>query len=233
MSPGSTGSPVSPGSPVPPVPPVILGSTSAQNRRQSNGQTMTRAEIQAIIFIAVSMLVGAFVLLVKQYDSEFLPDLGPAPAGGRANAEGPANAGIRAEPAPAGGIRAAPAPAGGDGADPAWTGQSIAGARAGDGQQPGGHVTDPPAVPRQSDSGYPADQVSAKSASSNDGLHVPVNTAPASELQKLPGIGPKLAAEIIAYRKQSGPFANVEQLLEVKGIGPAKLGRLRPFVQLK
>ena len=184
---------------------------------------MTRAEIQAIIFIAVSMLVGAFVLLVKQYDSEFLPDLGPAPAGGRANAEGPANAGIRTEPAPAGG----------DGADPAWTGQSIAGVRAGDGQQPGGHVTDPPAVPRQSDSVYPADQVSAKSASSNDGLHVPVNTAPASELQKLPGIGPKLAAEIIAYRKQSGPFANVEQLLEVKGIGPAKLGRLRPFVQLK
>ena len=64
-------------------------------------------------------------------------------------------------------------------------------------------------------------------------LLVPVNTAPASELQKLPGIGPKLAEAIIAYRKQSGPFASVEQLIEVKGIGPAKLGRMRPFVELK
>ncbi len=156
---------------------------------------MTRAEIQAVIFVAVSMLVGAFVLLVKQYDSGLLPDLGPAPAVGRPNA------GIRPEPTPA------------SGTDVAGAVRSPAAARETEEQKAAG--------------------VSSKPASSADGLQVPVNTAPASELQKLPGIGPKLAAEMIAYRKRSGHFASVEQLLEVKGIGPAKLGRLRPFVELK
>ncbi len=176
---------------------------------------MTRAEIQAVIFVAVSMLVGAFVLLVKQYDSGFLPDLGPAPAVGRPNA------GVRPERVPVSGTTAAGAV------------QSPAGAREIEGQKAAGNVTDPSADPRRSDSGYPAAGVSSKPASSAGGLQVPVNTAPASELQKLPGIGPKLAAEIIAYRQRSGHFASVEQLLEVKGIGPAKLGRLRPFVELK
>ncbi len=83
------------------------------------------------------------------------------------------------------------------------------------------------------DNEYPAAGVSSKSASSDDNLRVPINTAPASELQKLPGIGPTLAERIIAFRKQSGAFVTVEQLLEVKGIGPAKLGRLRPFVELR
>ncbi len=176
---------------------------------------MTKAEIQAVIFVAVSMLVGAFVLLVKQYDSGFLPDLGPAPAVGLPNA------GIRPEPAPTSGTYAAGAV------------RSPAAAREIEGQKAAGNVTDPSTDPRKSDSGYPAAGVSSKPASSAGGLQVPVNTAPASELQKLPGIGPKLAAEIIAYRKRSGHFTSVEQLLEVKGIGPAKLGRLRPFVELK
>ena len=74
---------------------------------------------------------------------------------------------------------------------------------------------------------------SARSASSASNQLVPVNTAPASELQKLPGIGPKLAEAIIEYRTKSGPFERVEQLLDVKGIGPAKLGRLRPLVKLE
>ena len=47
---------------------------------------MTKGEIQAVIFVAVSMLAGAVILLVKQYNSDFLPDLGPAPAHGRLNA---------------------------------------------------------------------------------------------------------------------------------------------------
>ena len=176
---------------------------------------MTRAEIQAVIFVAVSMLVGAFVLLVKQYDSGFLPDLGPAPAVGLPNS------GVRPVPAPTSGTYAAGAV------------RSPAAAREIEGQKAAGNVTDPPAYPRRSDSGYPAAGVTSKPASSAGGLQVPVNTAPASELQKLPGIGPKLAAEIIAYRKRAGHFASVEQLLEVKGIGPAKLSRLRPFVELK
>ncbi len=153
---------------------------------------MTKGEIQAVIFVAVSMLAGAVILLVKQYDSDFLPDLGPAPVHGRLNA------GIETESATA------------------YADESNA---------------HPPST--KADSGRPVAGTSAKPASSAGNLLVPVNTAPASELQKLPGIGPKLAEAIIAYRTRSGHFVRVEQLLEVKGIGPAKLGRIRPFVKLE
>ena len=132
---------------------------------------MTKGEIQAVIFVAVSMLAGAVMLLVKQYDSDFLPDLEPASAHGRINA----------------GFETGSAPVSVD---------------------------------------------NSNSASPGGNLLVPVNTAPASELQKLPGIGPKLAEAIIEYRTRSGPLVRVEQLLEVKGIGPAKLGRIRPLVKL-
>jgi competence protein ComEA len=54
-----------------------------------------------------------------------------------------------------------------------------------------------------------------------------VNTASASELELLPGIGPALAARIIEHRTQHGPFRSVADLDKVKGIGPAKLRKLR------
>ena len=156
---------------------------------------MTKGEIQAVLFVAVSLLAGAFILLVKQFDADFLPDLAPASADVRPDG------GNRTESAaPAGNAMAVT--------------ERSSGAEAGPGTS-------------TSSAG-----VSANSASSVDNLQVPINTAPASELQKLPGIGPSLAERIIAYRKQSGNFATVEQLLEVKGIGPAKLKRLRPFVAL-
>lgn len=50
---------------------------------------------------------------------------------------------------------------------------------------------------------------------------VNVNTADADTLAaNIVGIGPKKAQAIINYRKQNGPFANVSDLLKVKGIGP-------------
>ncbi len=57
-----------------------------------------------------------------------------------------------------------------------------------------------------------------------------INTASKETLQLLPGIGPVLAERIIEYRRLYGPFIDVEQLLEVKGIGPKILERLRPLV---
>jgi len=61
---------------------------------------------------------------------------------------------------------------------------------------------------------------------------VNVNTATVKELTKLPGIGPKIAARIAAYREEKGAFRRVEDLIKVKGIGKRKLERMRPFVQI-
>ena len=46
----------------------------------------------------------------------------------------------------------------------------------------------------------------------------------------LPGVGPATAAAIVAHRDQHGPFQSVDQLGEVRGIGPVKLDALRGLV---
>ncbi len=56
---------------------------------------------------------------------------------------------------------------------------------------------------------------------------VDVNRADATELERLKGVGPALAAAIIAYREAHGDFATLDDLIEVPGIGPAKLEALR------
>ena len=56
---------------------------------------------------------------------------------------------------------------------------------------------------------------------------VNINTASTSELEKLPGIGPALAQRIVEYRDSHGPFASVDALTDVPGIGQAKLEALR------
>ncbi len=53
-----------------------------------------------------------------------------------------------------------------------------------------------------------------------------VNSAPAEELAKLPGIGEVLAERIVDYRTEHGPFETVEALMEVSGIGEKKLAEL-------
>jgi competence protein ComEA len=59
-----------------------------------------------------------------------------------------------------------------------------------------------------------------------------VNTAELETLQTLPGIGPALAARIVAYREEYGPFLAVEDLLQVPGIGPKRWGQIRPLVRV-
>lgn len=54
-----------------------------------------------------------------------------------------------------------------------------------------------------------------------------VNIASAEELEELTGIGPALAREIVSYRDAHGAFSCAEDLLNVKGIGEAKLEGFR------
>ena len=61
---------------------------------------------------------------------------------------------------------------------------------------------------------------------------VSLNAATATELLSLPGIGPVLAERIVAYRERTGPFLCVGDLRKVTGIGPAKLERLRPHIEV-
>ena len=59
---------------------------------------------------------------------------------------------------------------------------------------------------------------------------VNLNTADVAALDELPGVGPVTAGAILSWRTANGPFANVDQLAEVDGIGPATLAKLRPLV---
>ena len=57
-----------------------------------------------------------------------------------------------------------------------------------------------------------------------------INTATAAQLETLDGIGPVLAQRIVEYREANGPFASVDGLLEVKGLGPGILEAIRPQI---
>jgi competence protein ComEA len=59
---------------------------------------------------------------------------------------------------------------------------------------------------------------------------IDLNTADAEALDSLPGVGPATAAAIIQHRTENGFFTNVDQLLDVPGIGEAKLEALRDLV---
>jgi competence protein ComEA len=64
---------------------------------------------------------------------------------------------------------------------------------------------------------------------SSSGL-ININTASATELETLSGIGEVLSATIVEYRTQNGPFVSVDDLLDVSGIGPATLEEIRDQV---
>jgi len=66
----------------------------------------------------------------------------------------------------------------------------------------------------------------------SSGVQVNLNTADLAALETLPGIGPSIAAAIIRHREQHGAFSRVEALLEVPGIGTAKLEQLVSLVSL-
>ena len=62
---------------------------------------------------------------------------------------------------------------------------------------------------------------------------VHLNRATAAELERLPHIGPYMARQIVAFRERHGPFAAVDSLLRVPGIGPATLAKVRGRVTVE
>lgn len=65
--------------------------------------------------------------------------------------------------------------------------------------------------------------------------HPPIlnlNQASLSQLQLLPGIGPKTAERIVDYRRTHGRFAEPAQIMDVKGIGPKKFEKLKPYLKV-
>jgi competence protein ComEA len=86
-------------------------------------------------------------------------------------------------------------------------------------------LAEPPAAPPQA--------VKKPAAGAQLQGTVNINTADAAQLTLLPGIGPKMAESILAYRSSVGTFNSIEDLVNVKGIGPKSLEKLRPYLSLK
>jgi competence protein ComEA len=59
---------------------------------------------------------------------------------------------------------------------------------------------------------------------------VNINTADQATLESLPGIGPVTAQKIIAYRQTNGPFATIEDIQLVSGIGPATFEKIKDLI---
>ena len=88
----------------------------------------------------------------------------------------------------------------------------------------------PPAVPATATAAPSTGAGGGKAAA--PGAPVDLNTATAEQLEALPGVGPATSRAILAYRAGHGRFRSVTELLEVPGIGPAKLEALRPLVRV-
>jgi competence ComEA-like helix-hairpin-helix protein len=60
-----------------------------------------------------------------------------------------------------------------------------------------------------------------------------LNTATLAQLEQLPDVGPGMAHRILAFRQKSGPFERVHDLLAIRGIGPRRFQKIRPYVFVK
>lgn len=81
----------------------------------------------------------------------------------------------------------------------------------------------------------PEKQVELNTSENKDALLSPVlainiNTATSGELEKIPGIGPSIAKNIIMYRERYGLFSNVDDLTKVKGIGQKKKQAMLKYI---
>lgn len=79
----------------------------------------------------------------------------------------------------------------------------------------------------QTDGAAPARAARSTKSQSKPAVMVNLNTATATELAELPGVGPKTAARIIEYRQKKGPFKKPEELMNVQGVGEKSFLKLK------
>ena len=87
-------------------------------------------------------------------------------------------------------------------------------------------------VPSASEETAPKVLTQPQSAESVPSGKVSLNSASASELQELPGIGPSLSQRIIDYRQENGGFSSVDDLKNVSGIGEVRFENLKDLICL-
>jgi competence protein ComEA len=90
----------------------------------------------------------------------------------------------------------------------------------------------PPAPPPGAAAGSAVPSGGAGSAPGGAAPLVNLNTATEIDLDTLPRIGPAMATRIVAYREANGPFASIDDLLQIPGIGDKTLESLRPLLTL-
>lgn len=66
-----------------------------------------------------------------------------------------------------------------------------------------------------------------------DALKVDINSSTKEELTNIPGVGEVLAARIVEYRDANGPFYSAQDLLQVEGIGPKKLEKIKEYISVE
>jgi competence protein ComEA len=84
-----------------------------------------------------------------------------------------------------------------------------------------------------SSSSAPFQVVSTQGPSSSNADLININTATLEKLDSLPGIGPTTAQKIIDYRAQHGPFQQIEEIMNVSGIGPATFDRIKDLITVE
>ena len=78
-----------------------------------------------------------------------------------------------------------------------------------------------------------ATQPIAGAQASDGGTKLDINSATAAELETLPQIGEVRAGDIVAHREANGPFATVDDLTDVSGIGPRTLDTIRDLIEVR